>query len=294
MKTPEIPIDGWEYDPLLPYQDINDLKKSSSDIKKITNRKIFKRGLKGNYESISDGMEKKAIDGESVYCFIEGCGHYKIASLSKSDKFIYFEKICFPSAINRIFYSYQSDNEISTQFIENLLKEIISVFNDKYNNILNGKYIALEKATKSDEGAVKIDQIILNKIKRDILFIADLTPLEICKNYSNNESKTLYNSNVCIELGYALAEKKPEQIVLLCPLFMIPSMHPDIDELKKINLPFDIKTNKCVISTDISDFIKRSTDHIVSQLLRMQGHSIEKERGNIEDIAQICLNKFNQ
>lgn len=302
MVATQKTIKGWIYDPLLPLDESKFHGKADIEISKRT---ILKNGLKGNYTSIEDDLAKKSVDGESVYCFIEGCGYYKVISISKSDKFIYFEKTTSTPSKNHIFYSFQSDNPESTEFLQNFIQKIVDTINNKYKSLINEKNIKLKRAHQPGDGSTNIAEQIKKQIQQSMLFIADLTPLEISKtigNYSNGDAsqkdqskiKHLYNPNVCLELGYALLAKKPEQIVILCPLFKIPNDHRDFEELKKGVIPFDIASYHRIIGEDLNIFIREATKNIVAQIIKMHGYTSENLDTIIEDIIDICLREFGE
>jgi len=65
------------------------------------------------------------------------------------------------------------------------------------------------QATEAGEGAIRIDVALQEKIARADFFVGDLTPV-----YAYGE-RLRVNENVLVEVGYALASKEPNQIVLV-------------------------------------------------------------------------------
>lgn len=69
--------------------------------------------------------------------------------------------------------------------------------------------MALIEARDVGEGAIRIDVEIQAKIRHAEFFVGDVTV--VCRN----GRRLLHNENVLVEVGYALASKKPQQIILL-------------------------------------------------------------------------------
>lgn len=59
-------------------------------------------------------------------------------------------------------------------------------------------------------GCYDIDNKIFSKITKCDLFIVDITPESI-----DNNNKYVFNPNIMLELGFALAHKFEEQIIIL-------------------------------------------------------------------------------
>jgi hypothetical protein len=97
-----------------------------------------------------------------------------------------------------IFYSWQSD--VSPQnnryLIEDSLKRAIKAIN-KDGAFVN-EFI-LDRDTKGVPGAPKIAETILDKVKNASAFLADVTIIG-----KIDSGKAVINSNVSIEVGYAL------------------------------------------------------------------------------------------
>lgn len=97
----------------------------------------------------------------------------------------------------RVFYSWQSDlpNNRNRGFIKDALEKAAKGFKEK-----TGVEMIVDEATSDTTGAVRIDDKIFEKIRAADYFVADLTPVD------QSSKRMLPNPNVCIELGYAVAE----------------------------------------------------------------------------------------
>ena len=138
---------------------------------------------------------------------------------------MYFEKSETPVySQKRIFVNMPYDDHFKT----GLLKKLKEQFE-----------IRIEVGTNDDyakgSGAIKLDSEIFKDIRTALLFIADITPLSTKNDVSAND-KWLANSNVMLELGYALAIKTASSIVITY----------DKNKADKLQLPFDIQSIKSV------------------------------------------------
>lgn len=126
-----------------------------------------------------------------------------------------------------IFYSLQcdSDKKFNRNFIENCLSNAIN----RINKVIDYTLI-LDKNTIGESGSPDIVNVILNKIDMAIGFVADITPIVCLKE------KYLSNSNVMLELGYALSSLSDERVILIC----------NTSKCRLNDLPFDLGLKRIV------------------------------------------------
>lgn len=126
-----------------------------------------------------------------------------------------------------IFYSWQcdSDKKFNRNFIENCLSNAIN----RINKVIDYTLI-LDKNTIGESGSPDIVNVILNKIDMAIDFVADITPIVCLKE------KYLSNSNVMLELGYALSSLSDERVILIC----------NTSKCRLNDLPFDLGLKRIV------------------------------------------------
>lgn len=126
-----------------------------------------------------------------------------------------------------IFYSWQcdSDKKFNRNFIENCLSNAIN----RINKVIDYTLI-LAKNTIGESGSPDIVNVILNKIDMAIGFVADITPIVCLKE------KYLSNSNVMLELGYALSSLSDERVILIC----------NTSKCRLNDLPFDLGLKRIV------------------------------------------------
>lgn len=105
-----------------------------------------------------------------------------------------------------IFNSWQSEFNPSRSAIDAALSDVVCELNAT-GRLWRPLRIVL--ATQPGDGAARIDVSLLERIKASQFFIGDLTPV------AHHAGRLCPNDNVLVEVGYALASKPPEQIILL-------------------------------------------------------------------------------
>lgn len=132
-----------------------------------------------------------------------------------------------------IFYSWQcdSDKKFNRNFIENCLSNAIN----RINKVIDYTLI-LDKNTIGESGSPDIVNVILNKIDMAIGFVADITPIVCLKE------KYLSNSNVMLELGYALSSLSDERVILIC----------NTSKCRLNDLPFDLGLKR-IVSGEVAE-----------------------------------------
>jgi hypothetical protein len=105
-----------------------------------------------------------------------------------------------------IFYSWQSDleNRLTRGFIKNALEKSIKIISEKQDIT-----ILIDEDTRGEPGSPDIANIILAKIVRADLFIADLTPIAEIGDI------VIPNPNVLFELGYAFSQLGNDRVIMV-------------------------------------------------------------------------------
>lgn len=102
-----------------------------------------------------------------------------------------------------VFFSWQSDKKKSRQILESAL--LVAKKELEKNE---GIHLEIDHSTLGETGMQYIDQVILRKIDNCDLFLADVTPVcyyEQQTGNGQNVTKEVPNSNVLLELGYAMS-----------------------------------------------------------------------------------------
>jgi hypothetical protein len=108
-----------------------------------------------------------------------------------------------------VFYSWQSDrNEKSNRYF---IKTCLEMAAKKLKKELGiEETLRVDHDTKGIPGIPEITKTILDKIDQSTIFVADITIVARTK-----AGKKIPNSNVLIELGYALKSRTDERIILI-------------------------------------------------------------------------------
>ena len=139
------------------------------------------------------------------------------------------------------------------EFKEGILKQI----NHRFSNRIEVNTI---EGFMDGKGTVKLDDAIYKEIRSALIFISDITPIA-SKDEISNKNKWIANPNVMLELGYALAVKNNQNVII--------TYNKDRKQAK-MSFPFDI------------------------QSLRIQPYSIKSDDGFKDLISEIefILKKF--
>lgn len=143
---------------------------------------------------------------------------------------------------NKIFFSWQSHDHVSRNFISNCLNRL------ERDNV---ELVEVQRDTGGIPGSPNIEGTIFQRIDDCDLLVADLTPFCI----SDDGKKAYPNPNVLIELGYAMHVLGENRIIMLfCE-----------DNCSKEMMPFDINHRR------LTGFSPKNPDgkkKLVSQLSR--------------------------
>lgn len=119
-----------------------------------------------------------------------------------------------------VFYSWQSDHRPTNNYIKMALDEAVSKISEET--------IVVDRDTQGVQGAVSIVDVILEKISKSDIFLADLSIIG-----SANE-RSIVNQNVLFELGYAVGKLNFDNIILVA--------NRDLGPIE--TLPFDIRNRR--------------------------------------------------
>jgi hypothetical protein len=112
----------------------------------------------------------------------------------------------------KVFWSWQSDHpgKISRHFVREALEGAIDELNQEKDIEEPERDYALDHDRKDIPGSPDLASTILSKIEKSDVFVADVTPVGHTKN-----GKALINSNVAIELGYALRTLSDKALLMV-------------------------------------------------------------------------------
>ena len=177
-----------------------------------------------------------------------------------------------------IFYSWQSNNKTTKNFINKGLGDAIKTLSG--NNTLD-KAPRLDKDTQGAVGSPNIVSVIKEKIDNCGIFVADVSIVDESKN-----GKKLVNQNVMFELGYAIAKHSEMNVVML--------FNSDLGNPK--DLPFDISHHR-VLQFSMKDDDKTGTklkEKLIGALTAHLNSLVEQEASLVEqtlDEIQLLIMK---
>lgn len=193
------------------YEPIRDLEKRPHDLR-LAKNSLLKSALRADFlEDIEEVKQaewfQRYLEGDLVEFYIEGSGTYAIANIDLISHEIYFAKQDSLSNLDpTIFLSYQTEYTDSSDMLRDEIEAFIKKFNNK-----SRLPVSLVESHRLSQGAVRINSNLMRQIRRSLLFIADGTPIW---GIDGTPAQLVPSPKVCVEMGYALQCKRPEQIIL--------------------------------------------------------------------------------
>ena len=250
-----IALRGWY---LQDYEPIQELEKRPPDIR-LSKKSLLKSGLRADFLEDSEEIKKSTwfwryLDGENIEFYIEGSGSYCVSNIDLISHEIYFTKQSVLSQLEPIiFYSSQNECEAAADSLrEGLLKSVEKL------NLRSRLPLSLVESSRPKDNPTRLNRTTLRKIRKSLLFIADVTPIA---KFEKQESIQLIPSpNVCIEIGYAIQSKRTEQILI------VQMQRPELPG----QFPFDLPQTQILQFKNIRELNKILPGAIETQLVRFK------------------------
>jgi len=167
-----------------------------------------------------------------------------------------------------IFYSWQSDNGDTRNYVENGILGAIKVFSTN-PELKESPRPRMDKDTQGEVGAVDIARVIHDKIDKADVFVADVSLIGVV------DGDKVVNQNVMYELGYAMGKHGENKVIMVA--------NTDLGTLKE--LPFDINGKK-VIPFSIKDDPKRiKFKRNIGSALQSHLEQLGKSRQELEEVS---------
>jgi hypothetical protein len=141
----------------------------------------------------------------------------------------------------KVFWSWQSDTpgNIGRHMIRDVLDSVVQDLKMSSGVDEPFREVHLDQDRKGVPGSPEVARVILEKIEKAAVFVADVTTVGVIPQRSEDaEPKKLINSNVAIELGYALGKLSDRA------LLMVMNEHYG----GRSDLPFDLRSRAGPIS----------------------------------------------
>lgn len=193
------------------YEPVRELEKRPHDLR-LSKNSLLKSALRADFLEDSADVKKapwfqRYLEGDTVEFYVEGSGTYAISNIDLISHEIYFTKQdVFANLDPIVFLCYQDEYPESS----NLLREELHAVIEKLN-VRSRVPLKIEESHRLSEGPARLGSGLIRKIRKSLLFIADGTPIT---QIAGSPPQLVPSPKVCVEMGYALQSKRPEQILL--------------------------------------------------------------------------------
>lgn len=189
----------------------------------------------------------------------------------------------------KIFWSWQSDvpGNIGRHFVRKAIEEALRSLKEEPDVEEPLREAELDHDRKGVPGSPDLAAIILKKISNSQVFVADVTPIGAVT--ANESGKKLINSNVAIELGYAMKALGDGAILMV--------MNEAFGEREE--LPFDLRHKAGPIlyrlAEDASkEEIKKEQQHLIGKLkLALREMALAAPQPEVEAFKPIAAAEDN-
>ena len=214
------------------YEPIREVIKKPCNLR-LSRNSLLKSGLRADF--LDDRVVVEAsewfelhLEGETVEFYIEGSGSYVISNIDLVSQEIYFTKRETLAGLEPIIYfspqgEYTPASEAAIATLENTITQLTT---------RSRIPLSLEITPRPQDSPLRLSNNQLRKIRKSLLFIADVTP--IASIPGEHKTDLLLNPNVCVELGYALHSKDNGEMLL------VRMKRPDLTG----EFPFDVARYK--------------------------------------------------
>ena len=226
-----IPLKAWY---LKQYEPIREVIKKPCDLR-LSRNSLLKSGLRVDFLDDRSLIEASDwfglyLEGQTVEFYIEGSGSYTIANIDLVSQEIYFTKRDTLALLEPlIYFSPQDKYPAATEAAIATLSELVEQLNERSRIPLS-----LEITPRPQDSPLRLSDSQLRKIRKSLLFIADVTPIASIALPEQNKTNLLIDPNVCVEIGYAINSKDNGQLLL------INMERPDLQG----TIPFDVAQYK--------------------------------------------------
>jgi hypothetical protein len=240
------------------YEPIHELEKRPPDIR-LSKKSLLKSGLRADFLDEIDEIKNSTwfgryIEGENVEFYVEGSGGYCVANIDLISHEIYFTKQALLAQLEpTIFFCPQAEYEKASEALREGLQRSLETLNKRSRLPL-----VLVESYRPKDAPARLNRTMMRKIRRSLLFIADVTP--IARIDSEESPQLIPSPNVCIEIGYAIQSKRTEQILL---------SHMQRPEMPGL-FPFDLPPSQILQFKDSKELNKILTSTLEIQLARFK------------------------
>jgi hypothetical protein len=240
------------------YEPIPELEKRPADIR-LSKKSLLRSGLRADFLDDIDDVRnslwfRRYLEGENIEFYVEGSGGYAVANIDLISHEIYFIKQALLAQLEPVIYfSPQTEYGDATEVLREGLHKSLESLNKRSRVPLN-----LVESYRPEDAAVRLNRTMMRKIRKSLLFIADITP--ISQVLGKEAAIPIPSPNVCIEIGYAIQSKRTEQILLT------QMQRPELPG----QFPFDLPPTQMLLYKDAKELNKMLTTMLEMQLGRFK------------------------
>lgn len=194
------------------YEPISELEKRPPDMR-LSKKSLLRSALRADFLEDSEVIKNSTwfgryLEGETIEFYVEGSGGYCVANIDLISHEIYFTKQSLLSQLEpTIFFSWQNEFPEATEALREALQTSLEKLNTRSRTPLE-----LVESLRPKESPLRLNRTMLRKIRKSLLFIADVTP--ITSVAVGDGLEMIPSPNVCVEIGYALQSKRSEQVLI--------------------------------------------------------------------------------
>ncbi len=239
------------------YEPINELEKRPADIR-LSKKSLLKSAMRADFLEDTEDIKKSTwfgryLEGDNIEFYIEGSGGYCVANIDLISHEIYFTKQALLSQLEpTVFFCYQTEFKEASETLREGLQQSLDKLNKRSRLPL-----ALVESYRPKDAPVRINRTMMRKIRRSLLFIADITPIA---RIDGEAPQLIPSPNVCVDIGYAIQSKRTEQILLTY------QQRPEFTG----QFPFDLPPSQILQFKDSKELNHILTDAIETQLGRFK------------------------
>ncbi len=194
------------------YEPISELEKRPPDMR-LSKKSLLRSALRADFLEDSEVIKNSTwfgryLEGETIEFYVEGSGGYCVANIDLISHEIYFSKQSLLSQLEpTIFFSWQNEFPEATEALREALQASLEKLNTRSRTPLH-----LVESLRPKESPLRLNRTMLRKIRKSLLFIADVTP--ITSVAVGDGIEMIPSPNVCVEIGFALQSKRSEQVLI--------------------------------------------------------------------------------
>lgn len=194
------------------YEPISEVEKRPPDMR-LSKKSLLRSALRADFLEDSEVIKNSTwfgryLEGETIEFYVEGSGGYCVANIDLISHEIYFTKQSLLSQLEpTIFLSWQNEFPEATEALREALQTSLEKLNTRSRTPLE-----LVESLRPKESPLRLNRTMLRKIRKSLLFIADVTP--ITSIAVGDGIEMIPSPNVCVEIGFALQSKRSEQVLI--------------------------------------------------------------------------------